>query len=127
MRSDAAALYSKTVSELEQLVKKMLFESYGVENHYESHADSTDYLLRFIEYRPHDENGTDLGCDVHTDKSMITVLHHNEVSGLEVQTKDGEWIKCEPSPRSFIVMAGDGLMVRIKSIIIFHFHTVLQN
>ncbi|XP_059636057.1 deoxypodophyllotoxin synthase-like [Cornus florida] len=37
--------YSKLVSELEQVVKRMVFESYGVGKYYDSHIGSTTYLL----------------------------------------------------------------------------------
>ena len=103
--------YSKLVSELEQIVKKMVFESYNAERCYESHIQSTTYLLRLIKYRGPLKNETCIGTTSHTDKSFMTILHQNEVSGLEVQTKDGEWICVKPSPSSYIIMAGDALLV----------------
>lgn len=109
--SETVLSYSKLVSELEQMVKKMVFESYDAEKYYDSHIQSTTYLLRLIKYRGPQKNETCIGTSCHTDKSFITVLHQNEVCGLEIRTKDGEWISFKPSPSSYVVMAGDALLV----------------
>lgn len=98
-------------AEFEQIVKKMVFESYDAERFYDSHIQSTTYLLRTMKYRGPQKNETGIATSCHTDKSFITILHQNEVCGLEVQTKDGEWICVKPPPSSYIVMAGDALLV----------------
>lgn len=112
IRSNAVHSYAKQTSELERTVARMLFESYGVpQEHYDSHDGSITYMLRLMKYRAPDPEETDVGCDVHTDKSFLTILHQNEVNGLEVKTKGGDWLGYESSPSSFIVIAGDALMV----------------
>ncbi|KAH7547341.1 deoxypodophyllotoxin synthase [Ziziphus jujuba] len=102
--------YTKLVAELEQMVKRMDFESYGAEKYYDSHVGSTTYLLRQIKYRAPEIDESDVGCEIHTDKSFITILHQNEVEGFELKTKDGYWIGFEPSPSSFLVLAGDAFL-----------------
>lgn len=105
--------YAKQASGLERAVARMLFESYGVGLHYyDSHDGSMNYMLRLMKYRAPGPDETDLGCGVHTDKSFFTILHQNEVNGLEIKTEGGDWIRFEaPSPSSFVVMAGDALTV----------------
>ncbi|KAF4372427.1 hypothetical protein F8388_027100 [Cannabis sativa] len=106
--------YATRVSKLEKLVKRMVFESYGVgEKCYDSHVESSTFLLRLIKYKSPDElNKLEIGCHAHTDKSFLTILHQDEVNGLEIQTKDGQhWIGFQPSPSSFLVMAGDAFLV----------------
>ena len=89
----------------------MVFESYGAEKYLDSHFNSAAYLLRIAKYRvPHKDEGT-LGGLPHTDKNFLTVLHQNDVDGLEIQTKDGDWISYKSSPNSFIVMAGELFLV----------------
>ncbi|XP_002517546.2 probable 2-oxoglutarate-dependent dioxygenase AOP1 [Ricinus communis] len=119
--------YSKWVAELEQMVTRMVFEGYGVQYSYDTQQERTNYLFRMMKYRAPTESESDLGCDVHTDKGFITVLHQNEVSGLEVQTKDGQWVCFEPSsPSSFIVMAADALLAWSNGRIHAAFHRVVM-
>ncbi|XVE52008.1 hypothetical protein DITRI_Ditri02bG0085800 [Diplodiscus trichospermus] len=102
--------YAKLVSQLDRVVKHMVFESYGVGNYYDSHIDSTSYLLRLIQYRLPREGESDNYGFPHTDKSFLTILHDNQVAGLETKTKDGRWIDVEPSGSMFIVMTGDAFL-----------------
>ena len=89
----------------------MVFESYGAEKYLDSHLNSATYLLRVAKYRVPQENEGTIGGVAHTDKNFITVLHQNDVDGLEIQTKDGDWISYEASPNFFVVMAGELFLV----------------
>ncbi|KAI3455376.1 hypothetical protein Pfo_012039 [Paulownia fortunei] len=107
---ETALEYSKLVAELDQVVMRMVSESYGVESSYQSLLGTTSYLLRLIKYRIPEEDETSLGIVPHTDKSFMSILHQRQVKGLEIKTKNGDWILVDPSPSSFIVMAGDACM-----------------
>lgn len=101
-------LFSRIVAEVDQVVMRMVSESYGIEKDYEPLLESTSYLLRLIKYRrPENEEETNLGIVPHTDKSFMSFLHQHQVKGLEIQTPNDEWILVDPSPSNFIVMAGD--------------------
>ncbi|XP_051123008.1 probable 2-oxoglutarate-dependent dioxygenase AOP1 isoform X2 [Andrographis paniculata] len=108
--SESILCYAKLVSELEQTVDKMVFTSYGAQRHYQSHISSTTYLLRTIKYSPPDSdngNSNNVGTNVHTDKGFLAILHQNQVNGLEIQLRNGEWLSVDVPPASFVVMAGD--------------------
>lgn len=108
------------------MVMAMVSESYGIEKYYESLLGSTSYLLRLIKYRGPKENERNLGIVPHTDKSFMSILHQRQVKGLEIKTKDGEWILVvdpSPSSSSFIVMAGDACMVGCYA----HTHAYILN
>jgi isopenicillin N synthase-like dioxygenase len=107
--SESMKSYVKLVSELEQTVDKMVFQSYGADKHYESHVRSTTYLLRTIKYSAPDPNNqsNNVGTNVHTDKSFLSILHQNQVNGLQIQLRNGEWFSVDVPPASFVVMAGD--------------------
>jgi isopenicillin N synthase-like dioxygenase len=106
--------YAKLVKELDGIVARMVFESYGVVEHYDKYIGSTSYLLRCLAHKAPEQVEPQLGFVSHTDKSFTTILHQNHVNGLVVETKDGSWIDVDfSSPTSFVVMAGDALMVRI--------------
>ncbi|KAK1430368.1 hypothetical protein QVD17_13046 [Tagetes erecta] len=104
--------YARLVSQLENMVMKMVFESYGVGKYYESFHESMTSLLKVIKYRPPKANETNLGAAVHTDKPFLTILNQNQVGGLEVLINDAadEWVKVELFPSSFVVMATDPFM-----------------
>ncbi|XP_073063885.1 probable 2-oxoglutarate-dependent dioxygenase AOP1 [Primulina eburnea] len=99
--------FSEQLSQLDQIVRKIVLESLGLEAYTDEHIGSTDYVIRFQKYDPPKSHETELGFAAHTDKNMITILYQNEVNGLEVLTKDGQWMTVELSPDSFIVVVGE--------------------
>ncbi|KAB1218618.1 putative 2-oxoglutarate-dependent dioxygenase AOP1.2 [Morella rubra] len=102
--------FSEQVSELDQMIRRMVLESLGVEKYLDEHMGSTNYLLRVMKYKGPQTTDTKLGLTAHTDKNIVTILYQNEVEGLEVKTQGGEWINFTPSPDSFVVMIGDSLL-----------------
>ncbi|KAG5106093.1 hypothetical protein JHK82_043063 [Glycine max] len=101
--------FSEQLSELDQIIRKMILESLGVEKYLEEHMNSTNYLLGVMKYKGPQTSDTKVGLTTHSDKNIVTILYQNEVEGLEVMTKDGKWISYRPSPDSFVVMIGDSL------------------
>lgn len=97
---------------LDQTVLKMVFQNYGVEKYYDSQIKSTDYVTGSSKYKESEKNENYLGLLVHTDKTFSTIIHQNDVNGLEIQTKDGQWILYEPSSySSFLYLAADAFKV----------------
>ncbi|XP_047954044.1 2-oxoglutarate-dependent dioxygenase AOP3-like [Salvia hispanica] len=106
--------YARLVSEMEQLVDRMVFESYGAEKHHDSHVGSTTYLLRTIKYsvpKLDADNSSNMGTNIHTDKSFLSILYQNQVNGLQIQLRNGEWLDVDVPPGLFVVMAGDAYEV----------------
>ena len=94
------------------MVMRMVFESYGVdESTFEDLIQSTSFQLKFMKYRLPHTNETNAGLPPHTDANLVGILDSNQVRGLEIETKKGEWIVCEPLPSSFLVMAGETFLV----------------
>lgn len=105
----------------------MVFESYGVSKQLcDSNIESTTYLLRCFKYRVPEQDETDLGLHSHTDLTFLSIIHQHLIGGLQVQLLDEQWIDIDPAGHSsFIVMAGDALMVRpIFSVIILNIYRV---
>ncbi|PIA30501.1 hypothetical protein AQUCO_05500051v1 [Aquilegia coerulea] len=98
--------FAQQMSELDQIVRRMVLESLGVEKYYEEHIESTNYHMRVMKYEGPKTSDTKVGLTPHTDKSTVTILSQNQVNGLEVQSKDGTWIDAKISPNSFIVVIG---------------------
>ncbi|XAR50600.1 hypothetical protein NMG60_11004962, partial [Bertholletia excelsa] len=99
--------YSELLSELDVITRTMVLESLGLEKYLDEHMESTNYLFRVMKYEGPQARETKLGLISHTDKNIVTILHQNQVEGLEVQTKYGDWISLKPSPDSFIALIGD--------------------
>lgn len=111
LRSETVHNCAKLLADLEKMVRRMVLESLGVLKYYEAQNESTWYLLRLAEYgAPHTEEKR-MGYYSHQDTNTLTIICQDQVGGLEVQTKDGQWIPVEPSRTSFVVMAGNALRV----------------
>ncbi|KAL7601508.1 probable 2-oxoglutarate-dependent dioxygenase AOP1.2 [Lactuca sativa] len=119
--------FSEKLSKLDQMVRMMVLESLGLENYVKEHMDSTNYLLRVMKYKGPETNESKLGLNSHTDKNIVTILHQNQIDGLEVQAKSGDWIKIQPSPNSFIVMIGDSLYAWTNGRLHSPYHRVMMS
>ncbi|KAK7278944.1 hypothetical protein RJT34_23985 [Clitoria ternatea] len=103
--------YAKQIVELDHIVKRMMFESYGMEiKKLEALLESTDYVLRGYKYRTPQVGETNVGVPSHTDTALLTILNQ-KVEGLEVKLRNGEWSQVGSSPSHYLVMGGDALMV----------------
>ncbi|KAK3411007.1 hypothetical protein EUGRSUZ_J03027 [Eucalyptus grandis] len=91
--------YTEKLSELDQMIRRMILESLG----------TTSRRLRVMKYAAPRTTDDQIGLAPHTDKIFLTILCQNDVHGLQVQTKHGEWFSARPSPNSFTVMIGDSL------------------
>ncbi|CAI9099272.1 OLC1v1036060C1 [Oldenlandia corymbosa var. corymbosa] len=103
--------YTKEVSKLEKMVMRMIFESFGVKEFHVQYYESCSNFLALNKHRPPQLNEELGGVQEHTDPTFITLIQQNQISGLEVKSKDGSWISVDLPPSSFLVMAGDALLV----------------
>ncbi|KAL4386243.1 hypothetical protein GQ457_09G007680 [Hibiscus cannabinus] len=118
--------FSVQLSELDQIVRRMVLESFGLEKYMDEHMGSSNYLLRVMKYKGPETTETKLGLSNHTDKNIVTILYQNEVDGLEVQTKEGEWVNLKPSKQSFVVMIGESLSAWLNGRVHAPFHRVMM-
>src|SRR5258707_15442551 len=68
--------------------------------------------LRILHYPPMPDRIADgqLGAGEHTDYGNVTLLATDEVGGLEVRTRSGEWLAAPVIPGTFVCNIGDFLM-----------------
>ena len=73
--------------------------------------DKPTIWLRLLHYPPISKNSpSDLyGSAPHTDFGCLTILAQDEIGGLQVQTREGEWIDVPKLEGSFVVNVGDML------------------
>ncbi|KAG6470959.1 hypothetical protein ZIOFF_072048 [Zingiber officinale] len=105
--SNAVWTAAKQVQELERMVVRMILQSMGMEKHYDSLVESLIHGVRFTEYGIPFDQESKVNMKAHADANILTVICQYEVDGLEVQTRDGEWIRPVPQPNSFTVMLGE--------------------
>lgn len=102
---EAVVPFVNQLSELEQIARKMILESLGVEKYFDEFVRSTVDALRMSKYGAKQIDSTaKTSLASHTDPNVLTIVCQRGVEGLEVQTKDGKWLT--PSPNSFTVIMG---------------------
>jgi isopenicillin N synthase-like dioxygenase len=84
------------------------------EDYFIARGDKDISMLRVLHYPPYIgpvEPGQ-LRAGEHTDLSMLTIVHsnNNEIGGLEVRTRDGQWMATPNDKDLFIVNIGDTMM-----------------
>ncbi|KAK4719231.1 hypothetical protein R3W88_017569 [Solanum pinnatisectum] len=104
----------------------MIVESLGVEKYMDEHMNSANYLLRLIKYKEPQSDETKTGLSAHTDKNIITILYQNQVKGLEILTKDGQWINVDPTSDTFTIIIGDSLHAWTNGRMHAPFHRVMM-
>ncbi|KAJ1294519.1 hypothetical protein BS78_01G152300 [Paspalum vaginatum] len=72
----------------------------------------TTTFIRLNHYPPCPSPELALGVGRHKDAGALTILHQDDVGGLDVRRRsDGEWVRVRPVPGSFIVNVGDLVQV----------------
>ncbi|KZV49602.1 hypothetical protein F511_28203 [Dorcoceras hygrometricum] len=104
--SESIQSFLAKLSGFDQIVRKMVLESLGLQKYIDEHIDSTDYLVKLQKYDPPESGETELALSSHTDTNILTILYQDEVVGMEVMTKDGQWIPAQSSRDSFVVITG---------------------
>jgi isopenicillin N synthase-like dioxygenase len=57
--------------------------------------------------QPSDAGTDQFGVAPHTDYGVITLLHQDDVGGLQVATRNGQWVNATPIPGTLVVNSGD--------------------
>ena len=80
-------------------------------DHFADKFDRPMATLRLLRYPAAESRGDEtIGASAHTDYGNLTLLATDDVGGLEVRTRDGEWIEAPPLANAFVVNIGDCLM-----------------
>ncbi|MFQ6641789.1 hypothetical protein Gotur_015695, partial [Gossypium turneri] len=104
----------------------MILESFGLEKYMDELTDTANYQLRIMKYEKPKTNEKTMMTPAHCDQNMMTLLYQDDVNGLEIQNKDGEWMNMKLSPSSFIVMIGECLSVWLNGRLSSPYHRVMM-
>jgi isopenicillin N synthase-like dioxygenase len=109
--------YIEALTGVAQAVLRGVAVSLDLDADYFAHGYTADptVLFRIFHYPPEpvDSEGTPVDSDTwgvgeHTDYGLLTILHQDDVGGLEVHTPGG-WVDAPPVPGSFVCNLGDML------------------
>lgn len=98
---------------LSQVILELVAISLGVYRfHYCKFFEDGRSIMRGNNYPPCREAGLTFGTGPHSDPNSLTILHQDQVGGLEIFS-DNKWLAVRPRPDAFVVNIGDTFMVRI--------------
>lgn len=108
---DFRATIEHYVEEMSTLARKMVraialsldLPAESLDRHFE---DPTTFL-RLLHYPTQPQEEGLFGSAPHTDYGFITLLAQDDVGGLEVKNKAGDWVPAPPVPDSFVMNVGD--------------------
>ncbi|KAL6127800.1 hypothetical protein ACLB2K_071161 [Fragaria x ananassa] len=102
--------YSEAMSTLSIGIMELLGMSLGVgRTHFKEFFGDNDSIMRLNYYPPCQKPDQTLGTGPHCDPTSLTILHQDQVGGLEVFV-DEEWRSISPNFNAFVVNIGDTFM-----------------
>jgi len=79
-------------------------------DHFDAAFSDPQYTLRLTRYPEQPVRAEDeFGLAPHVDTSFMTLLAQNDVPGLSIRSRDGDWIDAPSIPGTFIVNGGEML------------------
>ena len=97
------------------------------QNYFNSWVEKGNSLLRSIHYPPVETKSNPHRARAHEDINLITLLIGAEEGGLEVLSKDGSWIKVEPSTDAIVCNIGDMMQLVTDKQLKSTTHRVIQD
>nr|AMD09813.1 gibberellin 20-oxidase [Artocarpus altilis] len=102
--------YSEAMSRLSLGIMELLGMSLGVgKAHFKDFFEDNDSIMRLNYYPPCQKPDLTLGTGPHCDPTSLTILHQDQVGGLQVFV-DEKWHSITPNFDAFVVNIGDTFM-----------------
>lgn len=109
---EVVELYFDSVCSLARTMFQIFAVSFGMsEEFFDDKIDRPIATLRLLHYPSRSRvNPTDHpGIGAHADYECFTILAQDEIGGLQVQNRGGEWIEVPPIPSTFVINIGEML------------------
>eukprot|EP01018_Ginkgo_biloba_P018909 Gb_19227 [translate_table: standard] len=110
---DTGNVYKQYCQAMERLslgLMELLALSLGVERmHFRRFFEANNSIMRLNYYPPCQQPYLTLGTGPHCDPTSLTILHQDEVGGLEVFINN-KWLSVRPKLNAFVVNIGDTFM-----------------
>jgi len=109
---EACEKYAEAAEKLAFRLVELISLSLGLPaDYFNSKFEEQTSVVRLNHYSPCPVPELALGVGSHKDPGALTVLAQDDVGGLQVKRKDGEWIGVKPIPNSFVINLGDCMQV----------------
>ncbi|WCJ23115.1 gibberellin 20 oxidase 2 [Euphorbia peplus] len=119
--------YSEAMSKLSLGIMELLGLSLGVGREYfREYFKGNDSIMRLNRYPPCQKPDQTLGTGPHCDPTSLTILHQDDVGGLQVFL-DHNWFSIRPDPQAFVVNIGDTFMALSNGIYKSCLHRAVVN
>jgi isopenicillin N synthase-like dioxygenase len=109
---EAVLDYHTTMTGFAALVASVFARGLGLEKDYFAQFYKKPLIqVRLLHYLPQETQAALEGGDsrAHQDAGGFTMLQQDDVGGLEIKTKSGEWLIVPPVENSFVVNIGDSM------------------
>ncbi|MER5173469.1 isopenicillin N synthase family dioxygenase [Thioclava kandeliae] len=105
---ETALAYMREMTGLGERIAEALAEALGLERDwFAKYFDTPTLFLRLLHYPEQPDEEELFGSAPHTDYGFITLLKQDNVGGLEVRNKRGDWIPAPPIEGTFVMNVGD--------------------
>lgn len=114
--------YAAAMQDLAKSLAGVLVRNLGQrDNLIKGICNESSCFLRLNHYPPCQISPEIFGLVPHTDSDFLTILHQDEVGGLQLM-KDSKWIAVKPNQNALIVNIGDLFQVHFLSLLYgYHF------
>ncbi|WP_138466115.1 isopenicillin N synthase family oxygenase [Poseidonocella sp. HB161398] len=105
---ETAQAYMAAMTGLGQRIAGGIAEALGLPvDWFDRHFVNPTLFLRLLHYPEQPDEEQLFGSAPHTDYGFVTLLKQDDVGGLEVRNKNGDWIPAPPIPGTFVMNVGD--------------------
>ncbi|XP_047152726.1 gibberellin 20 oxidase 2-like [Vigna umbellata] len=119
--------YCEVMSNLSLEITELLGMSLGVSREcFRDFFEDNESVMRLNYYPPCQKPEVALGTGPHCDPTSLTVLHQDQVEGLQVFV-DGRWYSVAPKEDAFVVNIGDTFMALTNGIFKSCLHRAIVN
>ncbi|GLT84473.1 hypothetical protein SLE2022_027010 [Rubroshorea leprosula] len=119
--------YCEAMSKLSLGIMELLGLGLGVERTYfRDFFQGNDSIMRLNYYPPCQKPNLTLGTGPHCDPNSLTILHQDQVHGLQVFF-DENWYSIDPNPNAFVINIGDTFMALSNGIYKSCLHRAVVN
>ena len=127
---EAVLPYYDAVLNLGRDVMSLLAEGLGQDKDFFKHAYEKPLGRGQLVYYPSmdapDHDAQRFGAAAHTDFGVLTILMQDDLGGLQIQSKDGDWIEAPPIANTFVCNIGDLLQMWTNGRLTSTLHRVIN-